>query len=153
MGSLVRVQYRPHKNQNHLNGGSDFLLRSVPDIEPVSPRCETSTGQTKEASAQWAVRHRRKRPEFVSAKRAASPLQGRAATIERTEHWFESNCHHHESGRRSSSTLTGFFCVPLKGTHFSKSGVRTFLSEGYAKRVRSSPENCVPLEAFRSHPS
>ena len=31
-----------------------------------------------------------KRPEFVSAKRAASPLQGRAATIERTEHWFES---------------------------------------------------------------
>ncbi len=33
-----------------------------------------------------------KRPEFVSAKRAASPLQGRAATIERTEHWFESIC-------------------------------------------------------------
>ena len=55
MGSLVRVQYRPHKNQNHLNGGSDFLLRSVPDIEPVSPRCETSTGQTKEASPQCGV--------------------------------------------------------------------------------------------------
>ena len=33
-----------------------------------------------------------KRPKFVSAKRAASPLQGRAATIERTEHWFESKC-------------------------------------------------------------
>ena len=78
---------------------------------------------------------------------------GRAHRSHRWGRWFESNCHHHESGRRSSSTLTGFFCVPLKGTHFSKSGVRTFLSEGYAKRVRSSPENCVPLEAFRSHPS
>ena len=31
-----------------------------------------------------------KRPEFVNAKRAASPFQGRAATIERTEHRFES---------------------------------------------------------------
>ena len=55
----------------------------------------TSTGQTREAAAQWAVLRSRKRLEFVSAKRAASPLQGRAATIERTEHWFESNCHHH----------------------------------------------------------
>ena len=55
MGSLVRVQYRPHKNQNHLNGGSDFLLCPAPDIKPVDPRCETSTGQTKEASPQWGV--------------------------------------------------------------------------------------------------
>ena len=53
--------------------------------------------------------------------------------------------------RHAQSTPTGFFCVPLKGTHFSKSGVRTFLSEGYAKRVRRSPENCVPLSATRLH--
>ena len=52
---LVRVQYRPHKNQNHLNGGSDFLLRSVPDIESVSPRCETSTGGAREAVPRWGI--------------------------------------------------------------------------------------------------
>jgi len=40
--------------------------------------------QTREASARWAVRRSRKRLEFVSAKRAASALQARAATIERT---------------------------------------------------------------------
>ncbi len=38
-----------------------------------------------EASAQWAVRQRRKRPETVSAKRAARAPQARAATIERTD--------------------------------------------------------------------
>ena len=42
-----------------------------------------------------------------------------------------------ESGRRSKSTLTGFFCVPLKGTQFSQvrgtHRVRTFPTEGYAK--------------------
>ena len=32
-----------------------FLLCPAPDIEPVDPRCETSTGQTKEASPQWGV--------------------------------------------------------------------------------------------------
>ena len=49
---------------------------------------------------------------------------GRAHRSHRWGRWFESNCHHHESGRRSSSTLTGFFCVPLR--------VRTFRSQEYA---------------------
>ena len=45
----------------------------------------TSTGQTREASAQCAVRRRRKRLEFVSAKRVQTPLQGVCTTIERTD--------------------------------------------------------------------
>jgi len=36
------------------------------------------------SGAQWGICRRQKRPEFVSAKRAASALQARAATIERT---------------------------------------------------------------------
>ena len=39
--------------------------------------------------------------------------------------------------------LPDFFAYPCR--------VRTFPSEGVRKRVRKSPENCVPLEATRSH--
>ena len=38
-------------------------------------------GQTREASAQWAVRRRRKRLEFVGEQRVQMPLQGICATI------------------------------------------------------------------------
>ena len=66
-------------------------------------------------------------------KRGGSGLSKRAlqATVQQRDYceadrpkgdrWFESNCHHHESGRRSSSPLAGFFCVPLR--------VRTFRSQ------------------------
>ena len=40
--------------------------------------------QTREMSARWAVRRSRKCPEFVSAKRVQTPLQGVCTTIERT---------------------------------------------------------------------
>ena len=42
------------------------------------------TWKRREAVPQWGIRRRRKRLEFVSAKRASSALQAREATIERT---------------------------------------------------------------------
>ena len=103
----------------------------------------TSMGQTREASARWAVLRSMKRLEFVSAKRVQTPLQGVCTTIERTD-----------VGSSPTVTTTNPVGVQVQRLpdYFAYSSrVRTFLSEGYAKRVRKSSENCVPLEATRSH--
>ena len=50
-------------------------------LEPMTPTVGANEGSV---STVWSAEG--KRPEFVGAKRAASLLQGRAATIERTEH-------------------------------------------------------------------
>ncbi len=63
------------------------------EISSAAFSCETSDlsgGQSRRLSMRnMGSTVKGKRLEFVSAKRAASPLQGRAATIERTEHRFD----------------------------------------------------------------
>ena len=89
---LVRVQYRPQKKSHPLR--VVFLCLAHPGLSPASRRCETSMGQTREASPQWGV-PKASDSSLLARKGERSPLQGLRATIERTEHWFESNCHRH----------------------------------------------------------
>ena len=42
------------RNKDHLRG-DPFFVSPVAISGPVDPRCETSTGQTKETSPQWGV--------------------------------------------------------------------------------------------------
>ena len=42
------------RNKDRLRG-DPFFVSPVAIPEPVDPRCETSTGQTKETSPQWGV--------------------------------------------------------------------------------------------------
>ena len=51
-------------------------------------------GQTKEASPRGGV-PKASDLSLLARKGVEVPLQGTSTTIERTERWFESNCHHH----------------------------------------------------------
>ena len=81
-------------------------------------------GQTREASARWAVLRSRKRLEFVSAKRVQTPLQGVCTTIERTDVGSSPTVTTTNPVGVQVQRLPDFFAYPSR--------VRTFRSQEYA---------------------
>ena len=111
-------------------------LGNIDTLRKCQSTSFTSMGQTREASARWAVLRSRKRLEFVSAKRAQTPLQGVCTTIERTD-----------VGSSPTATTTAQ-PLKIKGCNFLSPrhhcrGVRFF--QGSLRRC----ERLVP--PFRSH--
>ena len=86
MRTFLREICVPLKPADPLKSTASAALQNGLMFQPHSESTSfTSMGQTREASARWAVLRSRKRLEFVSAKRVQTPLQGVCTTIERTD--------------------------------------------------------------------